>query len=181
MYCKQCGKPTNNNQDLCDECLAKTNANNAQGQPFVTTAQETNSTHNEQNNNFNNNYTTPNYNQTQQNNYNQQYNNGYNQQSNYNQQYNNNSQQYNNNGYSGSQNNMQKSKIAAGMLGIFLGSLGVHNFYLGYTGKAVAQLLITLISCGTLAVVSAIWGLIEGVMILTGSINTDADGNPLGN
>lgn len=76
---------------------------------------------------------------------------------------------------------MQKSKIAAGMLGIFLGSLGVHNFYLGYTGKAVAQLLITLISCGTLAVVSAIWGLIEGVMILTGSINTDADGNPLGN
>ena len=26
-----------------------------------------------------------------------------------------------------------KSKIAAGLLGIFLGSLGVHNFYLGFT------------------------------------------------
>lgn len=33
-----------------------------------------------------------------------------------------------------------KSKIVSGLLGIFLGSLGVHNFYLGYTNKAVAQL-----------------------------------------
>ena len=39
-----------------------------------------------------------------------------------------------------------KSKMAAGLLGIFLGSLGIHNFYLGYTGKAVAQLLITILS-----------------------------------
>lgn len=72
-----------------------------------------------------------------------------------------------------------KSKIAAGLLGIFLGAFGVHNFYLGYTGKAVAQLLITILSCGTLSVVSAIWGLIEGIMILTGSISTDASGNQL--
>lgn len=73
----------------------------------------------------------------------------------------------------------QKSKMAAGLLGIFLGSLGVHNFYLGYTGKAVAQLLITLCTCGFGAFVSGIWGLIEGIQILTGSINTDAQGNPL--
>lgn len=26
----------------------------------------------------------------------------------------------------------QKSRIAAGLLGIFLGCYGVHNFYLGY-------------------------------------------------
>ena len=61
-----------------------------------------------------------------------------------------------------------KSKIAAGLLGIFLGSLGVHNFYLGNTGKAVAQLLLTLV--GWIVVVgpmiSSIWGLIEGIMIL---------------
>ncbi len=75
---------------------------------------------------------------------------------------------------------MQKSKIAAGLLGIFLGSFGVHNFYLGYNGKAVAQLLITLLSCGIGAAVTSIWGLIEGVLILTGSINTDAKGIPLG-
>ena len=37
-----------------------------------------------------------------------------------------------------------KSKMAAGLLGIFLGGLGIHNFYLGYTKKAVAQLLICL-------------------------------------
>ncbi len=72
-----------------------------------------------------------------------------------------------------------KSKIAAGLLGIFLGVFGVHNFYLGYTGKAVAQLLITVLSCFILSPVSAIWGLIEGIMILTGSINTDANGNEL--
>ncbi len=74
----------------------------------------------------------------------------------------------------------QKSKLAAGLLGIFLGSLGVHNFYLGYTGKAVAQLLITLLTCGFGGVVSGIWGLVEGILILTGStITTDGKGIPL--
>ena len=72
-----------------------------------------------------------------------------------------------------------KSKIAAGILGIFLGCFGVHNFYLGYTGKAVAQLLITILSLFLLSWISAIWGLIEGILILTGSINTDAEGNSL--
>lgn len=68
----------------------------------------------------------------------------------------------------------QKSKLTAGLLGIFLGGLGVHNFYLGNTGKAIAQ--IALSCCFG---VGAIWGLIEGIMILTGSINTDANGVPL--
>ena len=72
-----------------------------------------------------------------------------------------------------------KSKIAAGILGILLGCFGVHNFYLGFTGKAVGQLLITVLSCFTLSFVSAIWGLIEGIMILTGSIDKDADGRKL--
>lgn len=72
-----------------------------------------------------------------------------------------------------------KSKLAAGLLGIFLGALGVHNFYLGYTGRAVAQLLISVLSCGILSVVSGIWGLIEGIMILSGSIDRDASGNIL--
>ncbi len=60
-----------------------------------------------------------------------------------------------------------KTKLAAGLLGIFLGVFGVHNFYLGFTGKAAAQLLITLLSFGILAPVSAIWGLIEAILILT--------------
>ena len=73
----------------------------------------------------------------------------------------------------------QKSKLAAGLLGIFLGSLGVHNFYLGYTGKAVAQLLITVLTCGAGSVASGIWGLIEGIMILCDRITVDGKGIPL--
>jgi len=72
-----------------------------------------------------------------------------------------------------------KSKVAAGLLAIFLGCLGVHNFYLGYTGKAIAQLLITLLTCGIGSTITAIWSFIEGIMILTGSINTDASGRML--
>lgn len=80
-------------------------------------------------------------------------------------------------------NSAPKSKVCAGLLGIFLGCFGVHNFYLGFTGKGVAQLLLTLIGwvlCGLGPVVAGIWGLIEGIMLLTGSIDKDASGNPLG-
>ncbi|CCY71409.1 putative membrane protein [Clostridium sp. CAG:921] len=66
------------------------------------------------------------------------------------------------NTYANNTNLNAKSKLAAGLFGIFLGGLGVHNFYLGYTGKAVAQLLLSLLSCGLLSWVSSIWGLIEG-------------------
>lgn len=75
-----------------------------------------------------------------------------------------------------------KSKIAAGILGIFLGCLGIHNFYLGFTSKAVGQLILGLLGIFTFGITSAIsgiWGLVEGIMILTGSINADSDGRPL--
>lgn len=68
----------------------------------------------------------------------------------------------------------QKSKLTAGLLGIFLGGLGIHNFYLGYTGKAIGQIVLSLCFGA-----GAIWGLIEGIMILTGAINKDANGVPL--
>lgn len=76
-----------------------------------------------------------------------------------------------------------KSKVAAGLFGIFLGSLGVHNFYLGYTGKAVAQLLLTIIGWVIIIgpFVASLWGLIEGIMILSGSIDKDVDGVKLAN
>lgn len=72
-----------------------------------------------------------------------------------------------------------KSRLAAALLGIFLGGLGIHNFYLGYTRKGIAQLLISVLSCGILSFASGIWGLVEAIMILTKYINTDADGVPL--
>ncbi|WEV64858.1 TM2 domain-containing protein [Bifidobacterium sp. ESL0732] len=63
-----------------------------------------------------------------------------------------------------------RNKMVAGLLGIFLGWLGVHNFYLGHYGKAVGQLLLTVIGSiffGLGAVASFIWGFIEGVLILS--------------
>jgi len=71
---------------------------------------------------------------------------------------------------------MRRSKLVAGLLGILVGWAGVHRFYLGYTAIGVAQILVTFITCGA----GAIWGLIEGILILVGStITTDADGRPL--
>jgi TM2 domain-containing membrane protein YozV len=72
----------------------------------------------------------------------------------------------------------QKSKLTAGLLGIFLGGLGIHRFYLGYTKIAIIQIIVSFVTCG----VGAWWGIIEGILILCGKyITTDVDGNPLGN
>ncbi|MBF4993441.1 NINE protein [Arthrobacter gandavensis] len=70
-----------------------------------------------------------------------------------------------------------KSRLAAGLLGIFLGGLGIHRFYLGYTTLGIVQLLVTLFTFGF----GAIWGFVEGIMILAGaqSFRTDARGVPL--
>ncbi len=76
----------------------------------------------------------------------------------------------------------QKSRIAALLLAIFLGGLGVHNFYLGRVGLGVAQLLISLLSFGMLAWASWIWAVIEGILYMTSSDPrwaTDARGVPL--
>lgn len=79
----------------------------------------------------------------------------------------------------------QKSKLVAGLLGIFLGGWGVHNFYLGYTRNAVIQLclsLATIVTCGILfpcAMGASIWALVEAIFILTGKIAVDGKGNPL--
>ena len=69
-----------------------------------------------------------------------------------------------------------KSKMAAGLLGIFLGAFGIHNFYIGKTGRGVVQLVLTVLCCT--AFISAVWGLIEGIMILCGS-GTDGDNLPI--
>ena len=68
-----------------------------------------------------------------------------------------------------------KSKLVAGLLGIFLGALGIHNFYLGFTGKAVLQLILYWFTCGIIG----LWGFIEGILILCGKIDKDAKGMKL--
>ncbi len=70
-----------------------------------------------------------------------------------------------------------KSKIAAGLLGIFLGGLGIHRFYLGYTTIGVIQLVLFFVTGG----IASLWGFVEGIMILAGAtyFQRDAQGIPL--
>ena len=64
-----------------------------------------------------------------------------------------------------------KSKIAAGLLAIFLGSLGIHKFYLGYSGAGIVMLLVTLlasiVTLGLAAAIMSLIALIEGIIYLT--------------
>ncbi len=75
-----------------------------------------------------------------------------------------------------------KSRMLAGILAIFLGYVGIHNFYLGYNDKGLKQLLIGLVGslcCGIGLIVSWIWAIIDAINIFSGNVN-DAEGNPLG-
>lgn len=66
-----------------------------------------------------------------------------------------------------------KSRAAFILLGLFLGGFGIHNFYAGYAGKGVAQLLITLLA-GWLIVpllIVGIWVLVEII-----AVDTDVTG-----
>ena len=65
---------------------------------------------------------------------------------------------------------MQKSKVVALVLCLFLGCLGVHRFYVGKIGSGLVQLF-TGGLCG-------IWALIDLICICTDSF-TDAAGNKL--
>lgn len=69
-----------------------------------------------------------------------------------------------------------RNKILAGLLALFFGTLGIHNFYLGYTGKAIAQLLLTVIGWIVLVgpLVSLVWSIVDGVHILTSDYGTPA-------
>jgi TM2 domain-containing membrane protein YozV len=74
-----------------------------------------------------------------------------------------------------------KSRLAAGLLGIFLGGLGIHRFYLGYTTIGIVQIVLTVVlGIFTFGLVG-LWGLIEGIMILAGAsyFRQDAKGIPL--
>ena len=72
-----------------------------------------------------------------------------------------------------------KQWIVAVILAFFLGTLGVHNFYLGYTTKGIIQLVLTITVIGIF--VSGPWALIDFIMLImrSGSYAPDAQGQPL--
>jgi TM2 domain-containing membrane protein YozV len=61
------------------------------------------------------------------------------------------------------------NRIAAGVCGILLGSLGIHKFILGYTQAGLIMLLVTLFTCGLGGIVMSVIGIIEGITYLTKS------------
>ena len=58
-----------------------------------------------------------------------------------------------------------KARIGFVLLGIFLGALGVHNFYAGYVGKGVGQLCLSVLTLGYGALISWIWAIVEVCVI----------------
>jgi hypothetical protein len=93
-----------------------------------------------------------------------------------------------------------KSRMLAGALGILLGLLGAHRFYLGYVRVGLAQLGLTLAAFAIalavglprgepleqalltglgIAALVWIWGAVEGAMIWAGMMEHDAEARPL--
>ncbi|KAA0545297.1 TM2 domain-containing protein [Bacillus sp. BGMRC 2118] len=56
-----------------------------------------------------------------------------------------------------------KSRIVAGILGILLGSLGIHKFYLGKIGMGIVYIIFSWTG------IPGIIGLIEGILYLVKS------------
>ncbi len=66
-----------------------------------------------------------------------------------------------------------KQKLIAGLLQILI-PLGIGRFYTGHTNLGLAQLLVTIFTCG----IGALWPFIDGILTLVGT-PTDAQGRPL--
>lgn len=60
-------------------------------------------------------------------------------------------------------------RIVAGILGIVVGGFGIHKFILGYQKEGLIMLLVSVLSCGTLAGIMHVIGIVEGIIYLTKS------------
>lgn len=67
-----------------------------------------------------------------------------------------------------------KKRVVYILLGIFLGGLGIHNFYAGYAVRGITQLLLTLLTCGLGALAVGIWVILELCIV-----SVDACGIPM--
>ncbi|MGY4644193.1 TM2 domain-containing protein [Cellulomonas sp. URHB0016] len=80
----------------------------------------------------------------------------------------------------------QRSRVAAGLLGVFLGAFGLHRMYLGYWRRGLTMLAVTVVggffTLGLAAVLMGVWGFAEGLLYLSvrrGRFARDARGRPL--
>ena len=79
-----------------------------------------------------------------------------------------------------------RSRVTAGLLGVFFGGLGLHRLYLGYWRRGLTMLAITVIggffTLGLAAVVMGVCGFVEGLLYLSvrrGRFSRDARGRAL--
>lgn len=83
---------------------------------------------------------------------------------------------YENNGIYSSRN-----RLVVALLAFFVGTFGVHNFYLGYKGRGIAQLLLTTV--GTIffigPFISGVWAFVDTILYLFVNDKKDADGKVL--
>jgi len=63
-----------------------------------------------------------------------------------------------------------KTRLTYILLALFLGSLGIHNFYSGHTKHGVIKLVL-LIACGLGLLVNPIWSIVEAC-----TVTQDANG-----
>lgn len=63
----------------------------------------------------------------------------------------------------GNGNYKSEKKLAAGLLGILLGTFGANKFFLGYTKEGIIQIVVNICTCGIATVIP----LIEGIIYLT--------------
>ena len=68
-------------------------------------------------------------------------------------------------------NSSAKDRVAYVLLAVFLGGIGIHNFYAGFTNRAIIQLLVSILSCGILGFFMWIWAIIEAC-----TVTQDANG-----
>jgi TM2 domain-containing membrane protein YozV len=63
-----------------------------------------------------------------------------------------------------------KDRVAYVLLAVLIG-FGVHNFYAGYTNRALIQLLVSILTCGIGWIFMWIWGIVEAC-----TVTKDANG-----
>ncbi|MBO5981783.1 MAG: TM2 domain-containing protein [Clostridia bacterium] len=93
----------------------------------------------------------------------------------------------------------QKKRVTAGLFAFLLGAYGVHDFYLGYTKKAILHLVMMIVSIFSavlciipyfgfivyfaivlpLCIANSAWCIVEGIKIFSNKNFVDARGNTL--
>ena len=70
-------------------------------------------------------------------------------------------------------NTSDRMILPAFLLAFFLGMFGAHRFYVGKTGSAIVMLGLTVTLVG--AFISAIWHIVDWIMIITGNFRDEND------